>query len=247
MPRVRLQTTSGVWKRSGRAGSTGRTRRSDLQNLSAKKLDTKFGRSDICGQHRRYWPAMWWCEPSETRYDAAFPVTQNICITFIQCWTNVFNVGPTLYNCYTNVSCLLGCLLVNASHAPSEGPALDWSEWSYGHVMIDVRAEGQPVSGSLTTDPHVLTPGQDDRFTGWTWYSLVTVQGHYQQQQVLSVQCLIQITDHMGSYYRTSYDISWIYRRIRIGRMTKFKTTNYPLLPNLGSCKFVYTINCIDE
>ena len=30
--------------------------------------------------------------------------TQN----FIQCWTNVENVGPTLYKCYTNVLCLLG-------------------------------------------------------------------------------------------------------------------------------------------
>ena len=34
--------------------------------------------------------------------------TQNICITFVQCWTNVENVGPTLYKCYTNVLCLLG-------------------------------------------------------------------------------------------------------------------------------------------
>ena len=31
--------------------------------------------------------------------------TQNICITFIQCWTNVEDVGPTLYKCYTNVLC----------------------------------------------------------------------------------------------------------------------------------------------
>ena len=29
--------------------------------------------------------------------------TQNISITFIQCWTNVKDVGPTLYKCYTNV------------------------------------------------------------------------------------------------------------------------------------------------
>ena len=29
--------------------------------------------------------------------------TQNICITFIQRRPNVFEVGPTLYNCYTNV------------------------------------------------------------------------------------------------------------------------------------------------
>ena len=33
--------------------------------------------------------------------------TQNILITFIQCWSNVFDVGPTLYKCYTNVLCLL--------------------------------------------------------------------------------------------------------------------------------------------
>ena len=28
---------------------------------------------------------------------------------FMQCWTNVENVVPTLYKCYTNVLCLLGC------------------------------------------------------------------------------------------------------------------------------------------
>ena len=33
--------------------------------------------------------------------------TQNICITFIQCWANVDDDGPTLYICYTNVLCLL--------------------------------------------------------------------------------------------------------------------------------------------
>ena len=34
--------------------------------------------------------------------------TQNICIIFVQRRTNVFDVGPTLYICYTNVLCLLG-------------------------------------------------------------------------------------------------------------------------------------------
>ena len=29
--------------------------------------------------------------------------TQNICKTFIQRRPNVFDVGPTLYKCYTNV------------------------------------------------------------------------------------------------------------------------------------------------
>ena len=33
--------------------------------------------------------------------------TQNICITFVQCWTNVEDVGQALYKCYTTVLWLL--------------------------------------------------------------------------------------------------------------------------------------------
>ena len=33
--------------------------------------------------------------------------TQNICITFVQRRPNVFDVGPTLYKCYTQDMCLL--------------------------------------------------------------------------------------------------------------------------------------------
>ena len=36
--------------------------------------------------------------------------TQNICMTFIQRRPNVFDVGPTLYKCYTNVLSLLDVL-----------------------------------------------------------------------------------------------------------------------------------------
>ena len=36
--------------------------------------------------------------------------TQNICITFVQSWANVEDVGPALYKCYTNVLCLLSSL-----------------------------------------------------------------------------------------------------------------------------------------
>ena len=32
-----------------------------------------------------------------------FQQTQNICIKFIQRRPNVFDVGPALYKCYTNV------------------------------------------------------------------------------------------------------------------------------------------------
>ena len=43
-------------------------------------------------------------------------LTQNICITIIQFWTNVEDVGPTLYKCYTNVLCLLGNNVVLMLH-----------------------------------------------------------------------------------------------------------------------------------
>ena len=36
---------------------------------------------------------------------------QNICITFVQRRPNVFDVGSTLYKCYTNLLCLLGGVL----------------------------------------------------------------------------------------------------------------------------------------
>ena len=34
-----------------------------------------------------------------------------MCVTFVQCWSNVEDVGPTLYKYYTNVLCLLGMLV----------------------------------------------------------------------------------------------------------------------------------------
>ena len=41
-------------------------------------------------------------------HEAMSQQTQNICITFVECWANVEDVGPTLYKYYTNVLCLLG-------------------------------------------------------------------------------------------------------------------------------------------
>ena len=42
---------------------------------------------------------------------------QNICITFVQRQSNVFDVSPTLYKCYTNVLFLLGDYLVEITIA----------------------------------------------------------------------------------------------------------------------------------
>ena len=46
------------------------------------------------------------------RTDRPFVKGNASCITFVQRQPNVFDVGPTLYKCYTNILCLLG----NASH-----------------------------------------------------------------------------------------------------------------------------------
>ena len=54
--------------------------------------------------------------------------TQNICITFVQCWINVEDVGPTLYKCYTNVLCSLGMMLAQC-----------WSDTSEISVFTDHR------------------------------------------------------------------------------------------------------------
>ena len=41
------------------------------------------------------------------RWNSVGQVLASICITFVQRRPNVFDDGPTLYKCYTNVSCLL--------------------------------------------------------------------------------------------------------------------------------------------
>ena len=52
----------------------------------------------------------WLCESS---VDFGYPENTNFCKTFIQCWTNAEDFGPTLYICYSNVLCLLGMNIIN--------------------------------------------------------------------------------------------------------------------------------------
>ena len=44
------------------------------------------------------------------------PVNTKHLYDFIQCWTNVEDVGPTLYKCFTNVLCLLGRRTFSKKH-----------------------------------------------------------------------------------------------------------------------------------
>ena len=45
---------------------------------------------------------------SSTFSAAILPSKHSICITFMQCWTNVKDVEPTLHKCCLYVLCLLG-------------------------------------------------------------------------------------------------------------------------------------------
>ena len=53
--------------------------------------------------------------------------TKSICITFVQCWANVFDVGLTLYKCYTDVLCLLGG---HVSHSHEDDPFVELDRMS---------------------------------------------------------------------------------------------------------------------
>ena len=69
--------------------------------------------------------------------------TRIICITFVQCWTNVEDVGPTLYKCYADVLCLLRCYLFSLMIICESGDNslnLVWHlvNWCWVSVVCDV-------------------------------------------------------------------------------------------------------------
>ena len=65
--------------------------------------------------------------------------TQNICITFVQRRPNVFDVGPTLYKCYTNVLCLPGYGLAwqeHLGHYTGYSRCGPTSTWRQRHLAV---------------------------------------------------------------------------------------------------------------
>ena len=40
--------------------------------------------------------------------DLIYTINSNMCISFVQSWTKVEYVGPTLYKCYVSLLCLVG-------------------------------------------------------------------------------------------------------------------------------------------
>ena len=80
-----------------------------MLHLSGFEAAVKSGECEMCGavSERSPYTISPQLRDSHTS-NSATPQTQNICITFIQRRPNVEDVGPALYKCFTNVSCLLG-------------------------------------------------------------------------------------------------------------------------------------------
>ena len=67
--------------------------------------------------------------------------TQNICITFAQRRPNVFDIGPKLYKCYTNVLCLLG----RCRSASQRRPTQDYAAVAFcEHAHRRMKCDGDP-------------------------------------------------------------------------------------------------------
>ena len=85
---------------------------------------------------------------------------KHICMTFKQCWTNVEDVGTTLYKCYTNVLCLLGLLGMPVSGIKPAGLPSPYKAQSSLEPNED-RSCFYLLDLSLSTDPHPECQGRE--------------------------------------------------------------------------------------
>ena len=74
--------------------------------------------------------------------------TQCICRTFVQCWTNVENVWPTLYKYCTNVLCQLGywSYLIKNISQPVSHPELQLRAYFWQQLLALLAQTETPVS-----------------------------------------------------------------------------------------------------
>ena len=86
-----------------------------LHNQSNQTLGTQGFKGS--GHFRKYWISVVQHYTRNTICNCVYfniisQQTQNFCITFIQRRPNVFDVGPTLYKCYTNVFVFTGMITI---------------------------------------------------------------------------------------------------------------------------------------
>ena len=83
-----------------------RVQKSNFNNTKFAIFEDKYLSQDLIVILRNITPL---CQVGQRGVgEGGYPVNTKHLYVFMQCWTNVEDVGPTFYKCYTNVLCLLG-------------------------------------------------------------------------------------------------------------------------------------------
>ena len=116
------------------------------------------------GQHRRRWPNS---DPKPRWRPHSFPWIQNICITFIQRRPNVFDVGPTLFKCYTNVLCSPASAIEEDISLPASGQIRKKVAFRLCGLQLVIRgATGRWVGVTVGLGLPAMEPPEDKRQDG---------------------------------------------------------------------------------
>ena len=123
--------------------------------------------------------------------------TQNICITFKQCWANVEDVGPTLYKLYANVLCLLGIdqgggprvvVSTAAFHARVRGSVPGLGGLKETKLFLPHPRVKVSIVGSLR-DREVACSASDrqgSNFESCVWRTVSSQSSHHPQEVLLA-------------------------------------------------------------
>ena len=93
----------------------------------------------------------WRIVQNKTNFSLITPQwTQNICITFMQCWANVEDVEPTLYKCYANVLCLLGLSIIKRN-------LWNTHHWNFANYQCYFKARNERLQNFMEIYLELLT------------------------------------------------------------------------------------------
>ena len=137
--------------------------------------------------------------PTRANNGATSQQTRNICTSFVQRWPNVFDVGPTLCKCHTNVLCLLGIdyeTVVLAFLLTWLVGIVSWETVLYDYLM--------PSWISLKVIYHLLY-GMSNYVLIWgDWLSCDPLRGSHDKETLVPhlVATLIYLSQNYSYYIR---------------------------------------------
>ena len=136
----------------------------DILTLPQFWGSVKRGGSRTWKQRWVRWEFDWYIEKKL----GATQQTQNICITFVQCWTNVEDFGPTFYKCYTHVLCLLS----NSDFFSFPSTRKCWVSTNNIRTLLVPEGERWPEK-SCQSHPQPLPPTTLVQFHQYNMYRII--------------------------------------------------------------------------